>query len=109
MCQAFPQDKVLAGTYLRPAADARKWDGIEAKILLDNRHERFHVLPSEPPRVPDTLIIDFKILVACAPDYLQRWIRYRPESRPAVLLPPFRDRLTQRFANYFTRIAEPED
>lgn len=104
LCPAFPELEVLDGVYVEGAS---KFLGTEQRMVRDNRHERFHVLSPEPPLVNETLILDFKLVIAATPEYVERWIRSHRESRVAVLNPPYRDRLTQRFANYFTRIAEP--
>jgi hypothetical protein len=105
LCPAFPRDHVLAGTYVE---DATEWRGTQKDILLQNRHERYHVLPVEGP-VTEPLVLDFKLIAAVHPDYLQQWIEQHPASVVAVLCPPYRDRLVQRFVNYFGRIAEPEE
>ena len=105
LCPAFPQDHVLAGTYI---PEARKWGSDEKKILLQNQADRYHVLPSEEPLMHEPLVLDFKLTVAAHPDYLQHWVKANPAGVVAVLNPPFRDRLMQRFVNYFGRIAEPE-
>ena len=104
LCPAFPELDVLDGSYVEGAS---KFLGTQQGMVMNNRHERFHVLSPEPPLVSETLILDFKLVIAATPEYIERWIRSHRESRVAVLKPPYRDRLTQRFANYFTRIAEP--
>ena len=106
LCPAFPQEHVLAGTYI---PEARRWGSNEKKILLENQAERHHVLPAEEPLVGEPLVLDFKLVVAVHPDYLQTWVNENPEKVVAVLNPPFRERLMQRFVNYFGRVAEPED
>lgn len=108
LCRAFPEDDLLAGIYLLPLVELNKWSKPDRDAILANRHERFHTLQPEPPRVTESLIVDFKLVVSVSPEYLERWIRYHPLSRVGVLNPPFRDRLTQRFINYYSRIAEPE-
>lgn len=109
LCPGFPADDVLNGTYLQPVTHAAEFRGTEQRMVLSNRHERFHVLEPEEPLLTDRLILDFKLIVAVAPDYLERWVRNNAASRLAVLMPPYRDRLTQRFTNYFNRIAEPDE
>jgi hypothetical protein len=105
LCPGFARDEVLAGTYTIGASD---WHGNQKDMLLQNRHERFHLLPAEDP-LTETLVFDFKLVVAVHPEYLQQWVDEHPQSVVAVLCPPYRDRLMQRFVNYFGRIAEPED
>lgn len=105
LCPAFPQDRVLAGTYIE---EATKWSGNEKRMLEQNRHERYHVLRAEGP-ITEPLMLDFKLIVAAHPEYLQQWVQEHTENVVAVLCPPYRDRLTQRFVNYFGRIAEPEE
>jgi len=104
LCPGFPEEHVLAGTYIK---DATAWSKGESKTLLRNQVERYHSLPAEDP-LPEALVLDFKLIVATSPDYLQTWVEQNPDCAVAVLNPPFRDRLTQRFVNYFARIAEPE-
>ncbi len=106
LCPAYPLDEVLAGTYLRPFK-ARAWPGREKNILLENHHERYHVLKPDNILLNEELALDFKMLIGAPPTYLERWNRYHPESRVAVLVPPYRDHLTQRFAYYSMRVALP--
>ena len=105
LCPAFPQEDVLSGTY---TAGASAWKGTRKEILLNNREDRFHNLKAEGPIETD-LTLDFKLLVATHPDYLEQWIEDNPSSIVAILVPPFRDRLVQRFLNYFGRIPEPDE
>ncbi|MBI2912768.1 MAG: hypothetical protein HYY03_02470 [Chloroflexi bacterium] len=106
LCPGFPQDHVLAGTYV---AEARRWGSDEKKILLRNGEDRYHMLPAEEPFLAEPLILDFKLTVAAAPDYVYNWVQQYPDHVVAVLNTPFRHRLVQRFVNYFARIAEPEE
>ena len=103
-CPAWEADEVLSGRYIH---GAKKWNGSEENLMKRNGADRYHFLPAETPLLADALILDFKLVSAVPPSYLERWIRNHRESRVAVLLPPYRDRLTQRFTNYFGRIAEP--
>lgn len=106
VCPAFPQELVLLGKYLEPIG-APRWGGTQKDMLLDNRHERFHCLDPEPPLLEEPLVMDFKIVLGVPPSYLERWVVDQPTSRVAVLEPPYRDSLAQRFAYYFSRVAEP--
>lgn len=106
LCPAFPEDHVSAGTYI---PEAKKWGSDERKILVSNRDDRYHRLPPEEPFLSEGLILDFKLIVAALPDYLQEWMARNPTRVIAKLKPPFRDRLMQRFINYFGRIAEPDE
>lgn len=103
---AFPVDHVLAGTYIEGALG---WKGTRRDILLGNRDERYHVLAREEPLVTTELVLDFKLIVAATPSYLEQWVTSHPTSSVAALEPPYRDRLVQRFVNYLGRIAEPDD
>ena len=105
LCPAFLADHVLAGTYIE---DATEWNASEKKTLQQNRHERYHVLPAEGP-IAEPLMLDFKLVVAVHPEYLQQWVEENPQGVLAVLCPPYRDRLMQRFVNHFGRIAEPDE
>ena len=103
---AFHRDEVLFGRYTE---EAMEWRGTRKDILLRNGDDRFHCLPTEDPLMTTPLILDFKLVVAAHPEYLEQWVRDHPEGVLAVLSSPYRDRLVQRFVNYFGRIAEPED
>lgn len=105
LCPAFVQDHVTAGRYV---AGAKEWRGKELDMLVKNRHERFHVLPADSSFVTDSLALDFKLIVAAHPEYLERWVINNPSSAVAVLVSPYKERLMQRFVNYFGRIAEPD-
>lgn len=105
LCPAFPLDHVTAGVYI---PEARKWGSDERKILLQNQSERHHLLPAEGPLVEESLVLDFKLVVGVHPFFLQQWINEHPDKVVAVLNPPYRDRLMQRFVNYLARIAEPD-
>lgn len=106
LCPAFPTDHVLAGTYIDGAAG---WTGTRREILLGNRDERYHVLAQEEPVLDAQLVLDFKLIVAVTPSYLEQWVVRNPASSVAALEPPYRDRLVQRFVNYLGRIAEPDE
>lgn len=106
LCPAFPTGEVLDGTYLRPI-QSRTWAAVEKKILLQNRDERYYVLEPYEPFLAESITLDFKLVVGTSAMYLERWIRNHRESRVAVLQPPYRDHLAQRFAYYFTRVALP--
>ena len=105
LCPAFLQDHVTAGTYV---AGAKEWRGTELNMLVNNRHERFHVLPADSSLVAGSLAVDFKLILAVHPAYLERWVISHPYSAVCVLVSPYKERLMQRFVNYFGRIAEPD-
>jgi hypothetical protein len=106
LCPAFPEDHVLAGIYIEGATS---YNSAEKRTLLDDRHERYHRLPPEPPLLEEGLLLDFKLIVATSPEYLEKWMMNHPGSQVAALNPPYRDRLIQRFVNYFGRIPEPDE
>lgn len=105
LCPAYPEYDVLAGVYLD---GAKKWGSREKDILLGNRDDRYHRLPAGG-LLTETLILDFKLNISVHPDYLYQWVSQNQSQVIAVLLPPFRDRLMQRFVNFLGRIAEPEE
>lgn len=106
LCPAFEADNVLAGTYVEGAS---RWSSKASDILLKNRDDRYHVLQPEPPLLDRRLALDFKLIVAVTPSYLEQWLAAHLESSVAALEPPFRDRLMQRFVNYLGRIPEPDE
>lgn len=105
LCPAFPCDHVLAGTYIE---GGHRWAGTEKKILQSNREDRYHVLPIAKP-IEESIVLDFKLVSAAPPEYVYVWLRANPKHSIAVLRPPFRDRLIQRFLNYVGRIALPDE
>ena len=106
VCPAFPEERVLSGNYV---PGARRW-GHRDSALLKKRDgdERYHRLRPFEGRF-DQLLVDFKLVTGAHPTYLGSWIDSRPESAVATLVPPFRDRLIQRFVGYLGRIPEPAD
>lgn len=104
LCPAFLEENVLLGTYVEGGSKA---DNTTRKMMLSNRHERFHLLPAEVPTMQSPLVLDFKLITSAHPEFLLSLVRDHPEKVVAVICPPFRDRLMQRFLNYFGRIAEP--
>lgn len=106
VCPAYEEDEVLFGRYVE---EATRWKGVEAEFILRNGHERFHRLPAAESYLATPLILDFKLVVAVHPEYLEQWIAGHPDDITAVLSSPYRDRLVQRFVNYLGRIAEPEE
>lgn len=104
LCPAFLEEKVLLGTYVDGGA---KTDNATRKMMQSNRHERFHLLPAEAPLIQAPLMLDFKLITSAHPEFMLSLVRDHPEKVIAVVCPPFRDRLMQRFLSYFGRIAEP--
>ena len=67
---AFHLDEVLFGRYTEGAME---WRGTRKDILLRNGDDRFHYLPTEDPLMATPLILDFKLVVAAHPEYLEQW------------------------------------
>ena len=105
VCPAFRFDSVASGTYL---PGAKRWGGTEQKILQKDGDARYHRLLGLEGKFGD-LLLDFRLLSAAHPTYLGAWMSAHAESAVAVLEPPFRDRLIQRFVGYLGRIPEPEE
>ena len=105
LCPAYSEDLVLAGTYIEGAS---KTDKSTRDAIHSNRHERFHRLRSYERYLSESIVVDFKFVLSTAPEFLHSLLKASPAKAVAVLEPPYRDRLMQRFLNYFGRIAEPE-
>lgn len=106
VCPAFPRDDVFSGDYVDGASE---WRGTRKNILETNREDRYHVLPAEPPMLAEAIALDFKLAFSISPEYLERWRADHPSSSVATLDIPWRDRLVQRYVQYFGRIAEPDE
>ena len=104
---AYPAGQVRLGTHLE--AEGMKMQALNSALwnpITTNNNERYHYLAADPALNLPELVLDFK--------------RYRTVPREtlmecmanghaiAALKPLFRERLSQRFANYLSRIGLPE-
>lgn len=106
VCPAFPLSSVQSGTYL---SGAKHYNGAEKRLLDRDGEERYHLLRPEPPALAEPLVVDFRLVTGAHPAYLRRWLSDHLTSGVCVLLPPYRDRLIQRFVGYLARIPEPDE
>lgn len=120
--RAWPtQDKYLHSVLLEPAYPAQnvkegkhlgaleiqceligspRW-----KQITQNNNDRYHFLPAnEDLQVPD-IVLDFKHFLTAPRGVL---LEMRSRAYLASLGQLFRDRLSQRFANFLARIALPD-
>lgn len=85
-----------------------------AKLVQENKDERFHYL-AEVPSDQDSLgagiaplLIEFRRYFTIPTDEIYRRIEQRAAFRRCVLVPPYRDHFATRFHYYQYRIALPE-
>jgi hypothetical protein len=79
----------------------KKTDG---KNIRQNENPRYHYLHFEEDFVLPDMVIDFKHLYSVNTDYLYGKI----QNRVCSLSELYREKITQRFANYFSRIGLPD-
>lgn len=75
------------------------------QAIRQNNVDRYHFLPASAAFDVPELILDFKHFVTVPRNVL---LELKPQAYVASLGQLFRDRLSQRFANYLARIALPD-
>jgi len=76
------------------------------KNLIQNQNPRYHFLEENADPALPKLVIDFKHYFSISIDYLQK---LKSDNFECTLDFLFRERLSQRFANYLSRIGLPTD
>lgn len=104
---AFPMDKVKNGEHLVDLYNIKQ-DRIGSdlwKPITKNLNDRYHFLKSNLNfQVPD-LVVDFKLYQTIP---TETFLKLHKESYLTSVNELFRENLSQRFTNYFSRIALPE-
>jgi hypothetical protein len=117
-----PSDKIIPSVFLCEVSTAEELFGIirqTNKKLWDririNKDERYHFLQKVEPGcdrlnvgLPE-LAIDFKRYFTLPTDEVYHRIEIHHASRRCVLVSPYLEHLTSRFAFYLSRVALPED
>ena len=104
---SFPSEIVKAGKHLLDIFNIKQtqYGKDDWKYISQNRNERYHFLNGYLDfQVPD-LVIDFKTYFSFPAGNLKKVFK---EHYLATVNELFRERLSQRFTNYFSRIALPE-
>jgi hypothetical protein len=104
---AYPAETFKAGQHLKLlGVVCTPWGGDKWKALLQNNVDRFHFLPAAaaPLQVPD-MVIDFKHFLTAPRGTL---VNLKADAYIASLGQLFRENLSQRFANFLSRIALPD-
>lgn len=90
----------------------KQWDRLN---IQKNKNERFHFLQKVGPdtdrlgqQLPE-LVIDFKRYFTVPTDVLYRRIELGESARRCVLVSPYLEHLSGRFAHYLSRVALPSD
>lgn len=107
ICPAFPAEQLKDGTHLNnynnyslPRINSRRW-----KIIKNNETPRYHFLNNYPEYQIPKLVIDFKRYYTLPTHYLYSVFE---ESYMASLNELYRERISQRFVNYLSRIGLPD-
>lgn len=109
VCPAFASEQLLTGTHLLPERKMFDFDGPKGqekaleKLKKNDTYNRYHYLESMPDIFPE-LIIDFKKFHTVPIDILEEYYKSNYRASLGVL---FRERLSQRFSNYLSRIGLP--
>lgn len=107
VCPAFPAKKLREGihlnkfnNYILPRINSSNW-----KLVKDNQNSRYHFLKAFPEyQIPD-LVIDFKRYYTLPIPYVYSVFS---ESYVGSLNELYRERVSQRFVNYLSRIGLPD-
>lgn len=105
---AFLYESVINNTYLEvpyKITTSRSWtDSDKEEIKKNSISERYHYLPQTLDLEMQDLVIDFKCYISMP---IQELINQHNDNYFCTLNELFRERLSQRFASYFTRIGLP--
>lgn len=105
---AFPGESVREGDHLKELFSITQ-DRITSdpwKRIRENNNDRYHFLPSCTAFQIPELIIDFKIYFSIL--YIELMKFYNNGGYLGTINELFRERLSQRFSNYLSRIGLPE-
>ena len=104
---AFNFEDFLSGTHwariFETNATSKRKD-TKSKLIMDNEIPRFHYLNFNEPQMPE-LIIDFKHFFTINRDVLYGQL----DKRLCSLDDLFKEKLSQRFSNFVSRIGLPEE
>lgn len=106
LCPAYQSLKVRAGTHLEElkmtmqSFNSTTWPPVKQNNVL-----RYHFLPEEQASQLPELVVDFKQYFTSSREFFCR--RYKGHY-VTTLGPLFREALSQRFAQYLSRIGLPE-
>lgn len=106
ICPAFPADQFLLGEHISGKRMSDFGGSLKKLEKLKNNDEynRYHYLPSEKEKFPE-LIIDFKRFYTVPLGVFDRKFK---KFYIISINNLYRERLSQRFANYLGRIGLPE-
>lgn len=104
---AFPADLVRGGEHLKELYDfvCTKINSDNWKRIKQNNNPRYHYFPADTEMQLPDLLVDFKAYYTIPFGYIRELY---DESYHATVNELFRESLSQRFANFITRIALPE-
>jgi hypothetical protein len=103
---AFQAQSVRQGTHLNMlGVKCEPLNSVRWAVVTQNNNDRYHFLPAfDPLQVPD-IVIDFKHFLTAPRAIL---LSLKPNAYIASLGQLFRENLSQRFANFLSRIALPD-
>ncbi|MEP7244114.1 MAG: hypothetical protein ABI885_10535 [Gammaproteobacteria bacterium] len=106
LCPAYQSMKVRAGTHLQELGLTMQAFGKELwRPIAQNSAPRYHMLPEETGVQLPELVLDFKQYFTSPREFF--CARYKTHY-VTTLGPLFRESLSQRFAQYLSRIGLPE-
>jgi len=105
-CPAFLQDQLKEGIHMQNLAlKMEHWGSDNWKKMLANRERRFHAITPEGIDALPNLIIDFKRVFSFPRDYIYAQLGNKVASLDIL----YREQLSQRWANFSSRIALPDE
>ena len=106
ICPAFPIEEFSQGKHLEPWQMEIFEEKLIERIKKNDKYKRYHFLQGEPLLSIPELIIDFKQFFTLPRNFLYK--QKKDKKYVASLNEIFRERLSQRFSNYLSRIGLPE-
>ncbi|HBH71489.1 MAG: hypothetical protein UU88_C0001G0094 [Parcubacteria group bacterium GW2011_GWC1_42_11] len=114
VCPAYPHEKFLEGQHIEERKmndfDGKKGQASALKhLILNERYHRYHYLSAfgdDASRIFPEMIIDFKRFHTIP---LEALVMNYHKSYLGSLRELYRERLSQRFSNYLSRIGLPDD
>lgn len=105
ICPAYIAEKFKEGNHLEKLRyKMATWGGSLWKYIKSNQNERFHYLDINLKKQIPNLVIDFKHYYTIRRDYIYQEYKDKYKTSLDIL---FREKLSQRFSNYLSRIGLP--
>ncbi len=105
LCPAYQEDLFFAGTHIENWQMQQMSSKLKDRIKENNYFERYHHIEGDHTSAIPNLVIDFKHFFTVPRDLIYK---DRKKIYLITLNELFRERLSQRFANYLSRFGLPD-